>query len=102
MGAAVSATMSAAFGPAWWLPSPHAQTFAGRYMRPRAAVPLERRRIGTPDGDYLDLDYAPEPAPGVPVVVSSSLRPGPSGVGMNARRVSAESSAPKNDHGGDR
>jgi len=60
---------STAFRPAWWLPSPHAQTFAGRYMRPRAAVPLERRRIGTPDGDFLDLDYAPEPAPGAPVVV---------------------------------
>ncbi len=67
--AAVSATTSAAFRPAWWLPGPHAQTFAGRYMRPRAAVPLERRRIATPDGDFLDLDYAPEPATGAPVVV---------------------------------
>ena len=69
MDSAVSATTSAAFRPAWWLPSPHAQTFAGRYMRPRAAVPLERCRIGTPDGDFLDIDYAPEPAPGAPVVV---------------------------------
>ena len=47
-----------AFQPAWWLRNPHLQTFAGRYLRPRAAVPLERRRIGTPDGDFLDLDYA--------------------------------------------
>ena len=60
---------STAFRPAWWLRNPHAQTFAGRYMRPRAAIPLERCRIGTPDGDFLDLDYAPEPAPGAPVVV---------------------------------
>lgn len=60
---------STAFQPAWWLRNPHLQTFAGRYMRRRAAVPLERRRIGTPDGDFLDLDYAPEPAPGAPVVV---------------------------------
>ena len=58
-----------AFRPAWWLRNPHAQTFAGRYLRPRAGVPLERCRIGTPDGDFLDLDYAPEPAPGAPIVV---------------------------------
>lgn len=60
---------STAFRPAWWLRNPHAQTFAGRYMRPRTAIPLERRRIGTPDGDFLDLDYAPEPAPDAPVVL---------------------------------
>lgn len=57
------------FRPAWWLRNPHAQTFAGRYMRPRAAVPLERRRIETPDGDFLDLDFGPEPAPGAPLVL---------------------------------
>ena len=59
----------AAFRPAWWLRNPHAQTFSGRYLRRRAAVPLERCRIGTPDGDFLDLDYAPKPAPGAPIVV---------------------------------
>ncbi len=59
----------AGFRPAWWLRNPHGQTFAGRYLRSRAAVPLERCRIETPDGDFLDLDYAPEPVPGAPVVV---------------------------------
>ncbi len=58
-----------AFRPAWWLRNPHAQTFAGRYMRPRAPFLLERRRLDTPDGDFLDLDFAPEPAPGAPIVV---------------------------------
>ena len=58
-----------AFRPAWWLRNPHAQTFAGRYLRRRAAVPLERSRIATPDGDFLDLDSAPEPVPGAPIVV---------------------------------
>ena len=38
-------------------------------MRPRATVPLERCRIGTPDGDFLDLDYAPEFEPDAPVDV---------------------------------
>ena len=65
----MSSSAAFRFRPAWWARNPHAQTFAGRYMRPLAAVPLERHRIATPDGDFLDLDYAPEPAPGAPVVV---------------------------------
>lgn len=60
---------SPTFRPAWWLRNAHAQTFAGRYLRPRAAVALERCRIGTPDGDFLDLDQAPEPSPRAPIVV---------------------------------
>lgn len=59
----------ARFRPAWWLRNPHAQTLAGKYLRPDAALPLERRRIDTPDGDFLDLDFAPEPAPRSPLVV---------------------------------
>jgi len=57
------------FRAAWWIRSPHAQTLAGRYFRSRAAFPLERRRLDTPDGDFIDLDFAPEPAPGAPLVV---------------------------------
>ena len=97
-----------AFRPAWWLRNPHAQTFAGRYLRPRATVPLERCRIGTPDGDFLNLDYAPEPSPGAPLVVllhglegstrrgymSEMLRQlfvrGLRGVGMNFRGCGGE------------
>ena len=59
----------ARFRPAWWLRNPHAQTLAGKYLRPRAAFALERRRIDTPDGDFVDLDFAPEPAPRAPLVV---------------------------------
>ncbi len=59
----------ARFRAAWWLRNRHAQTLAGRFLRPGAALPLERRRVGTPDGDFLDLDFAPEPAPRAPLVV---------------------------------
>ena len=59
----------ARFRPAWWLRNSHAQTLAGKYLRPGAAFPLERRRVDTPDGDFLDLDFAPEPVPDAPLVV---------------------------------
>ncbi len=59
----------ARFRSAWWLRHRHAQTLAGKYLRPSRGLPLERRRIDTPDGDFLDLDFAPEPAPGAPLAV---------------------------------
>ena len=59
----------ARFRPAWWLRNRHAQTLAGRFLRPRRTLPLERRRVDTPDGDFLDLDFAPEPAPHGPLAV---------------------------------
>lgn len=46
------------FRPAWWLPGPHAQTIGGRYVRPPHGVHYRRERVETPDGDFLDLDFA--------------------------------------------
>lgn len=46
------------FRPAWWLPGPHLQTVGARLLRGRHGVTLHRERLGTPDGDFLDLDYA--------------------------------------------
>ena len=46
------------FRPAWWLPGAHAQTIAGRYVRPPHGVRYRRERIETADGDFLDLDFA--------------------------------------------
>lgn len=46
------------FRPAWWLPGAHAQTIAGRYVRPPHGVHYRRERLETPDGDFLDLDFA--------------------------------------------
>lgn len=60
------------FRPAWWLPGAHAQTVAGRYLRAPRGVRYRRERIDTPDGDFLDLDFAtvdghPAPGEGAPV-----------------------------------
>ena len=62
------------FRPAWWLRGPHAQTVAGRYLRPRTGVRYRRERMDTPDGDFLDLDWASldgraGPGDGAPYVV---------------------------------
>jgi predicted alpha/beta-fold hydrolase len=46
------------FRPARWLANPHAQTVAGRYLRRRTGVHYRRERLETPDGDFLDLDFA--------------------------------------------
>lgn len=46
------------FRPAWWLPGPHLQTLGGKLLRSSSARPWRRRRIDTPDGDFLDLDLA--------------------------------------------
>lgn len=48
------------FKPAWWLPGPHLQTLWPNIIRPRPRVALTRERIELPDGDFLDLDWAPQ------------------------------------------
>lgn len=50
------------FKPAPGLSNPHVQTIAGKFLRPELAVPLRRERIETPDGDFLDLDFAGAPS----------------------------------------
>jgi len=41
----------------WWLPGGHLQTIYASLVRP-PAVPLERARWKTPDGDFVDVDFA--------------------------------------------
>lgn len=48
------------FRPAVWAPGPHAQTLLARAIRPPTTLVYQRERVETPDGDFLDLDWAPE------------------------------------------
>ena len=43
------------FKAAWWLPGGHLQTLWGKFVRRRPRLNVERRRIETPDGDFLEL-----------------------------------------------
>ncbi|HET6232769.1 MAG TPA: hydrolase [Longimicrobiaceae bacterium] len=52
------------FQPAWWLRGAHAQTVAGRFLRHMPAPAFRRERVETPDGDFIDLDFADVPGAG--------------------------------------
>jgi predicted alpha/beta-fold hydrolase len=57
------------FRPAWWLPGGHLQTLGGKYLRPATALPLRRERWPTEDGDFLDLDFGPDPEEETPLIL---------------------------------
>lgn len=71
------------FHPPWWLRSPHAQTIAGKFLRRDPGLELRRERIETPDGDFIDLDFAS---------FADSPRPGPTPPGgrTSGERVPAD------------
>ena len=46
------------FTPARWLRNPHLQTILAARLRFRRGVHFRRERIDTPDGDFIDLDFA--------------------------------------------
>ncbi len=47
------------FQPAGWCPGAHAQTIYAHLYRPAPRISYQRRRLETPDGDFLDLDFLP-------------------------------------------
>ena len=57
------------FRQASWLRGPHLQTVLGKFIRPRLDPGLIRERWETEDGDFLDLDFGPDPSPQAPLVV---------------------------------
>ncbi|RPH41288.1 MAG: alpha/beta hydrolase, partial [Burkholderiales bacterium] len=44
-----------------WLPGPHAQTVWPALLAPRPPMAWRRERWDTPDGDFVDLDWADPP-----------------------------------------
>lgn len=52
------------FRPARGLGNPHVQTLAGKVLRPSLDIRLHRERVETPDGDFVDLDFAGWPPAG--------------------------------------
>lgn len=49
------------FEPAWWLRNRHCQTIWNRLFRRATDVATTRARWSTPDGDFLDIDFADGP-----------------------------------------
>lgn len=47
------------FKPAGWCPGAHTQTIFAHLYRPAPKIQYQRRRLETPDGDFLDLDFLP-------------------------------------------
>jgi predicted alpha/beta-fold hydrolase len=45
------------------------QTLSGKLLRRPPDAPVDRMRVETPDGDFLDLDVGQDPGPGSPVVL---------------------------------
>lgn len=48
---------------------PHAQTLLGKLLRRVDGIPLRRERWTTDDGDFLDLDFSPDPDPSRPLAI---------------------------------
>lgn len=96
------------FKPARWAPGPHLQTLGARLLRPAVGPLALRERLDTPDGDFVDLDWAEDPSPDAPIVLvlhglegsaqrryvgnvaSEILRAGMRPVGLNFRGCSGE------------
>src|SRR5439155_5689072 len=59
--------------PAWWLPSAHAQTLWGRFVRRPLCLPTTRECITLPDGDGLELHHLAGDRSGIRVLVLHGL-----------------------------
>jgi len=89
-GRALERARTERFAPSPWAPGPHLQTLLARFLRstdaPHAYV---RERITTSDGDFVDLDWGPDPGHDAPIVLVLHGLEGSSGRGY-VRNVCAE------------
>lgn len=53
----------------WWASGPHTQTLSARLLRPDTGPVVNRERIETPDGDFVDVDWSALPHADAPIVV---------------------------------
>ncbi len=53
---------SSSYAAPHWLPGGHAQTIYAAKLMPRPGVAYRRERWDTPDGDFIDLDWADAPS----------------------------------------
>lgn len=70
------------YRPAWWLPGGHLQTIVANLVALRRPIRLRRQRLTLPDGDFLAIDWAPDP--GGPIVLILH------GLGGSSRSVYAQ------------
>lgn len=68
-GATLGAEHAVSFRPAWWAWGPHGQTLMARVLRSASGPTFSRERLETPDGDFVDIDWAPEPISGAPLAL---------------------------------
>lgn len=60
---------TAMFRPSPWAPGPHLQTLLARILRSPNGLVYTRERMTTPDGDFVDLDWGPDPGREAPIVL---------------------------------
>jgi predicted alpha/beta-fold hydrolase len=74
----------------WWLPGGHLQTIAGA-LAPAPRIAFRRERWETPDGDFIDLDWADDGRAGPLLAVFHGLEG--SSASPYARAIAAEARA---------
>ncbi len=57
------------FRPPFAAANRHVQTIGGKFLRPESAIELRHERWHTPDEDFLDLDFTPDPDSDSPLVL---------------------------------